>query len=199
MDAPQTDAPVSMENTTANATAEKSSGDTTPDIVVIIQCVVAGVGIISNATVITVFANHKKFRRKIPNKYIINQVSSAPIILSLWRVQSLCGSSGGSWVWPEGPTDAGLTPRGGGHFKFHCLGGDNSGPPKGAVFGISSGSLIPKQNLHKSALPWGSFRLDFCRLGSHPDQDQAQVPIRWNMTLLMCGFATTIARQTRLI
>ena len=33
------------------------------------------VGIITNLTVIVVFLNHKKLRRKIPNIFIINQVS----------------------------------------------------------------------------------------------------------------------------
>ena len=45
-------------------------------IVIIIQGVIASVGIISNFTVIVAFLNHKKFRQKIPNKFIINQVST---------------------------------------------------------------------------------------------------------------------------
>ena len=38
-----------------------------------IQSSVASVGIIANLTVIVVFLNHKKLRRKIPNIFIINQ------------------------------------------------------------------------------------------------------------------------------
>ena len=49
------------------------------DIVKIISCVIASVGIISNFTVVVVFLNHKKFRRKIPNMFIINQVSQLAV------------------------------------------------------------------------------------------------------------------------
>ena len=41
-----------------------------------IQSSVASVGIIANLTVIVVFLNHKKLRRKIPNIFIINQVGN---------------------------------------------------------------------------------------------------------------------------
>ncbi len=39
------------------------------------QVVLGVLGILSNATVIVVFASHKKYRKKIPNIFIINQVS----------------------------------------------------------------------------------------------------------------------------
>ena len=45
------------------------------DIVMILSTIIASVGIVANFTVITVFLNHKKLRRKIPNIFIINQVS----------------------------------------------------------------------------------------------------------------------------
>ena len=41
----------------------------------IIQSTIASVGIVANLNVIVVFLNHKKLRRKIPNIFIINQVS----------------------------------------------------------------------------------------------------------------------------
>ena len=41
----------------------------------IVQLAIAPVGIIGNLTVIVVFLNHKKLRRKIPNRFIVNQVS----------------------------------------------------------------------------------------------------------------------------
>ena len=44
------------------------------DVMEIIQLSVAPVGIIGNLTVIVVFLNHKKLRRKIPKRFIINQV-----------------------------------------------------------------------------------------------------------------------------
>ena len=45
------------------------------DIVRILSIIIASVGIVSNFTVIVAFLNHKTFRRKIPNIFIINQVS----------------------------------------------------------------------------------------------------------------------------
>ena len=48
--------------------------DVTQESMAIIQNVIACVGIITNSTVILVFINHKKLRRKIPNMFIINQV-----------------------------------------------------------------------------------------------------------------------------
>ena len=42
----------------------------------IIKTVTASVGIVTNLTVIVVFLNHKKLRRKIPNIFIINQVGT---------------------------------------------------------------------------------------------------------------------------
>ena len=45
------------------------------DIMMLLQCIIASVGIIANLTVITVFLNHKKLRGKIPNRFIINQVN----------------------------------------------------------------------------------------------------------------------------
>ena len=49
-----------------NSTREQS--------ILIIQSATASIGIMSNLTVIVVFLNHKKLRRKIPNILIINQV-----------------------------------------------------------------------------------------------------------------------------
>ena len=45
------------------------------DIMEIIQLCIAPVGIVGNLTVIVVFLNNKKLRRKIPNKLIVNQVT----------------------------------------------------------------------------------------------------------------------------
>ena len=39
------------------------------------QNVIASVGLIANLSVVVVFLNHKEFRKKIPNIFIINQVS----------------------------------------------------------------------------------------------------------------------------
>ena len=44
------------------------------DIMDIVQLSIAPVGIIGNLTVIVVFLSHRKLRRKIPNRFIVNQV-----------------------------------------------------------------------------------------------------------------------------
>ena len=44
------------------------------DLMDIVQLSIAPVGIIGNLTVIIVFLSHRKLRRKIPNRFIINQV-----------------------------------------------------------------------------------------------------------------------------
>ena len=76
---------ITSQNNSINCTEEfncddnsSSSGDQDlmQQVVIIIQGVIASVGIISNFTVIVAFLNHKKFRQKIPNKFIINQVST---------------------------------------------------------------------------------------------------------------------------
>ena len=45
------------------------------DVMMILQMTIASVGIIANFAVVFAFLNHKQFRRKIPNMFIINQVS----------------------------------------------------------------------------------------------------------------------------
>ena len=44
------------------------------DVMMLLQGVIASVGIIANLTVVIVFLNHNELRRKIPNRFIINQV-----------------------------------------------------------------------------------------------------------------------------
>ena len=46
------------------------------DIMTIVQSGIASIGIISNFIVVIVFLNDRKLRSKIPNIFIINQVSS---------------------------------------------------------------------------------------------------------------------------
>ena len=49
-------------------------GNNKAQSILIAQSAIASVGIMANLTVIVVFLNHKKLRRKIPNIFIINQV-----------------------------------------------------------------------------------------------------------------------------
>ena len=45
------------------------------DVMMILQMLIASIGIIANFTVVFAFLNHKQLRRKVPNMFIINQVS----------------------------------------------------------------------------------------------------------------------------
>ena len=77
-----------MTSTTMNATVlsititESSLTDTSEevDIMMIIRLILSSVGIIGNLNVLIVFLNHKKFRQKIPNIFIIHQVSGSKFI-----------------------------------------------------------------------------------------------------------------------
>ena len=65
------------DNVVSNATA--STAVETAGILftmMVIHSTITSVGIITNFTVIVVFLNHKILREKIPNIFIINQVSS---------------------------------------------------------------------------------------------------------------------------
>ena len=50
------------------------------NVMQILQSVIACVGIVANFTVIVVFLNDKKLRRKIPNRFIVNQVRNVHFI-----------------------------------------------------------------------------------------------------------------------
>ena len=58
--------------TVPNIEATESS---TFDVMMILQMLIASVGIIANFTAVFAFLNHKQLRRKIPNLFIINQVN----------------------------------------------------------------------------------------------------------------------------
>ena len=56
-----------------------SGSSQTVDVMMILSATIASVGIVGNLTVIIVFLNDKKLRKKIPNIFIIHQVSFMPI------------------------------------------------------------------------------------------------------------------------
>ena len=45
------------------------------DVMMILQMLIASIGIVANFTVVFAFLNHTQLRRKVPNMFIINQVS----------------------------------------------------------------------------------------------------------------------------
>ena len=51
------------------------------DIMKILHMTIGSVGMVANLTVVIAFVNDKKFRRKIPNMFIINQVSNYNFML----------------------------------------------------------------------------------------------------------------------
>ena len=63
----------SFGESTLNSTTN-SNENSRAQTILIIQSTTASVGIVANLTVIVVFLNHKRLRRKIPNIFIINQV-----------------------------------------------------------------------------------------------------------------------------
>ena len=72
---------VTMDNITMDAVTMNTvamgdvEGSTGYDAMEILQIMIASSGIITNLTVVIVFLNDKKLRRKTPNICIINQVS----------------------------------------------------------------------------------------------------------------------------
>ena len=66
---------LAIEEDSLNLTLDShGKADSRSQSILIIQSTIASVGIVANLTVIVVFLNHKKLRRKIPNIFIINQV-----------------------------------------------------------------------------------------------------------------------------
>ena len=51
------------------------------NIVQILQCTIASVGIVANLMVVIAFLRNKKLRHKIPNIFIINQVRFINVLL----------------------------------------------------------------------------------------------------------------------
>ena len=60
---------------------ENGSSANNIDVMMLLSSIIASVGIISNLNVVLVFINNKKLRRKIPNIFIINQVSHFHIVI----------------------------------------------------------------------------------------------------------------------
>ena len=66
-----------MDDTNKSSLSNKTSNTSnTIDVMEIIQLSIAPVGILGNFTVIVVFLNNKRLRRKIPNRFIVNQVDN---------------------------------------------------------------------------------------------------------------------------
>ena len=61
------------DNTTKAMSVEETKSI---DVMALLSAIIASVGIVANATVIFAVLNHKKLLGKIPNIFIINQVSA---------------------------------------------------------------------------------------------------------------------------
>ena len=71
---------LNVSNATESPTISSMTGSSqTVDVIMVLSAAIASVGIIGNFTVIIVFLNDKKLRKKIPNIFIIHQVSFRPI------------------------------------------------------------------------------------------------------------------------
>ena len=64
-----------IEEDNLNSTLENYRQENSRSLsILIIQSTIASFGIVASLTVIVVFLNHRKLRRKIPNIFVINQV-----------------------------------------------------------------------------------------------------------------------------
>ena len=73
-------------------------------IIYITQNAIASLGMITNLIVVAVFLSHKEFRKKIPNIFIINQVSKTSILLFSKLLEEITSSCGriDTPVWTSG-------------------------------------------------------------------------------------------------
>ena len=58
-----------------NSTAVETLTSDGFDVMIILQTLISSVGIVANLAVVMASLNHKQLRGKIPNLFIINQVS----------------------------------------------------------------------------------------------------------------------------
>ena len=80
----ETEVPLADVNINGNTSHLKSNINYL-DIMDIVQLSVAPVGIIGNLLVIIVFLSHRQLRRKIPNRFIVNQVRISLKLRSVCR------------------------------------------------------------------------------------------------------------------
>ena len=73
------------ENMTLTLMSESSQA---VDVMMVLSTIIASVGIVANFTVIIVFLNDKKLRKKIPNIFIINQVGFPFTHFTILRTKS---------------------------------------------------------------------------------------------------------------
>ena len=74
-------------NITVNTTSTtRSSMSEDISIMTIVHSIIGSVGIVANLTVVLVFLNHKKFRQKIPNIFIIHQVGKFLVFYILYSI-----------------------------------------------------------------------------------------------------------------
>ena len=99
---------VTMDNITMDAVTMDPvamgdrEGSTGYDVMEILQMVIASSGIITNLTVVIVFLNDKKLRRKTPNICIINQVGVFQLF-SCFECVDKCDQGSEAWLhsYPE--------------------------------------------------------------------------------------------------
>ena len=77
---------------TENISMNLDEDTTTQQVIYVSQNVIALLGMVTNLVVVIVFLNHKEFRQKIPNIFIIHQVSKRCVFFvdtSFSQVESL--------------------------------------------------------------------------------------------------------------
>ena len=80
---------ISINSRNTSITYDSDNDRSKGQIILVIQSAISSVGSVANLTVIVVFLNHRKLRRKIPNIFIINQVriSNTTSITIHWRLE----------------------------------------------------------------------------------------------------------------
>ena len=66
--------------------------DTRISTIGIVHSIIASVGVVTNLTVVVVFLNHRKLRRKVPNICIINQVRFISPLCRQWSSVNNCNN-----------------------------------------------------------------------------------------------------------
>ena len=90
-----------MDNMETNTTIPNIEATESPtfDVMMILQMVIASVGIIANITVVFAFLNHEHLRRKIPNMFIINQVNGGVCSFNFHLIFAFIFKRMGSDIW----------------------------------------------------------------------------------------------------
>ncbi len=73
---------VSQDNDSLTSGGDKIPMTEVDDVMLVVDSAIAGVGIVGNLSVIVVLSSNRRLRAKVPNIFIINQVSCSRLLLT---------------------------------------------------------------------------------------------------------------------